>query len=70
MNKFPIPLETAAELIRCTEEYMCKLSFDVKRYLHYKEKFYPVNMDYFLSQSCTTTTSGWLLQVNDKIFYE
>ena len=33
-----------------TEEQMCKFSiyFDLKRYLHFKNIFYPVNIGYFL----------------------
>ena len=43
-------LETATELIFCTEEEIQKLSiyFEVKRYLRLKNIFYPLNIDYFI----------------------
>ena len=43
-------LETATELIVCTEEQIQKLSiyFELKRYLSLKNISYPLNIDYFL----------------------
>ena len=50
-NKYLESLETATELIVCTEEQIQKLSiyFDIKRSLHSKNISYPLNIDYFLS---------------------
>ena len=49
-NKYLQSLETATELIVCTEEQIQKLLiyFDIKRYLHFKDISYPLNIDYFL----------------------
>ena len=43
-------IETATELIVCTEEQIQKLSiyFELKRYLSLKNISYPLNIDYFL----------------------
>ena len=43
-------LETATELIVCTEEQIQKLSiyFELKRYLSLKNISYPLSIDYFL----------------------
>ena len=45
-NKYLESLETATELIVCTEEQIQKLSiyFDTKRYLHSKNISYPLNI--------------------------
>ena len=49
-NEYLESLETTTELIICTEEQLQKLSinFDIKRYLHFKNSSYPLNIDYFL----------------------
>ena len=49
-NEYLESLETATELIICTEEQIQKLSiyFELKRYLSFKNISYPLNVDYFL----------------------
>ena len=49
-NEYLESLETATELIVCTEEQIQKLSiyFEFKRYLRFKNISYPLNIDYFI----------------------
>ena len=49
-NEYLESLETATELIVCTEEQIQKLLiyFELKRYLSLKNISYPLNIDYFL----------------------
>ena len=49
-NEYLKSLETATGLIVCTEEQIQKLSiyFDIKRYLHFKNIFYPLNIYYVI----------------------
>ena len=49
-NEYLESLETATELIVCTEEQIQKLLiyFELKRYLSLKNIAYPLNIDYFL----------------------
>ena len=49
-NEYLESLETATELIVCTEEQIQKLSiyFELKRYLRLKNISYPLNIDYFI----------------------
>ena len=49
-NKYLANLETTTELIVFTAEQIQKLSiyFDIKRYLHFKNIFYLLIIDYFL----------------------
>ena len=49
-NEYLESLETATDLIVCTEEQIQKLLiyFDIKRYIHFKNISYPLNIEYFL----------------------
>ena len=49
-NEYQESFETDTELIACTDEQIQKLLIylDIKRYLHFKNISYPLNIDYFL----------------------
>ena len=49
-NEYLSSLENGTELIVCTEEQIQKLliCFELKRYLSFKNVFYPLDIDYFL----------------------